>query len=99
MLPVLRQVQCMRPVERRKFLKTCGSDFVHCICECVHNLLKGNVPLTPCQFKKLSRRKRVLRELANKKTSVAKRRKIIQKGGFAFLLPAIAAIVSSFLGS
>jgi len=49
------------------------------------NVLKGNVPLTNAQMSRIQD----LRALSVKKTSLAKKRKIIQKGGFlsALLAP------------
>lgn len=88
----------MTPRERAKFLETCNIDFVNCVCECVKNVLKGNVPLTVDQLKKLKRRKRALRELVLKKTSNTKRRRIIQTGGFlGALIPAAIGILGGLL--
>jgi hypothetical protein len=50
-------------------------------------------------LKKLSRHKHTLRALALKKTSLTKRKKLLQKGGFlAALLPAIIPALASLLG-
>jgi len=52
--------------------------------------LRGNVPLTSKQTTKLRRNKKNLRSLATKKTSLKKKRQILQKGGFlAALLPPV----------
>jgi len=66
-----------------------NNDFVKCICDCVNNVLKGKVHVSPTHLKALRRGKRVLRELAKKKTSLRKKKKIIQSGGFIPLLGAI----------
>jgi hypothetical protein len=85
------------PAKVRKSLlrNHCSTDFVRCICECAKNLLKGNVPLTKAQKLTLRRRKRTLRQLALKKTSGIKRRRLIQTGGF---LGAILGPIVSVLG-
>jgi len=57
--------------------------------------MKGNVPLTGRQKTTLRRNRRDLRELSVKKTSLRKKRKIVQKGGF---LTALLPPVLSFLG-
>jgi len=76
-----------------------NNDFVKCICDCVSNVLKGKVHISPTHLKTLRRGKRVLRELALKKTSLKKKKKIIQSGGFFPLLGAIIpGIVSLFSG-
>jgi hypothetical protein len=100
LLSALKQFQRMKPANRKKFLKSCNKDFIHCICECVRNLLKSNVPLSSAHLKKLSRHKQSLRKLALKATTLAARKKILQKGGFIELLisPLISGI-SSLIGS
>jgi len=57
---------------------------------------KGNVPLSDRQKSELRRKKKDLRALSLKKTSLQQKRRILQKGGFlTALLPPILA----FLGS
>jgi hypothetical protein len=100
LLSTLKQVKRIKPKNRKQFIKSCNKDFIHCICECVRNLLKSNVPLTPTHLKKLSRHKQTLRKLALKKTSLATRKKILQKGGFlGLLLPTLISGISSLVGS
>jgi hypothetical protein len=45
MLPELRRLCRMLIRERKEFIKLCEKDFIDCLCECVDNLLTGNVPL------------------------------------------------------
>jgi len=68
--------------------------------ECIRNLLNGNVPLNKSQKKKLAAKKNILRQLAVKKTSLQKKKKLIQSGGFlgALLGPIVSAIGSLFNG-
>jgi len=84
--------------DRRKLLTNVlkKDSFVNCICECTSNLLGGAVPLTKVQKKRLEKQKKALRLLSSKKTSLKKKRKIIQKGGF---LGAILEPIVSVLGS
>ena len=65
--------------------------------ECAKNVLKGNVPLTNAEMSKLRPRRQDLRALSVKKTSLAKKRKIIQKGGVLLALLAPALSVQSGL--
>ena len=79
----LRLLQKASPRVRRSMLKShCNKDFILCMCECAKNLLKGNVPLSPAQLRTLRRHKQKLRQLAVKKTSLAKKKKLVQSGGF-----------------
>ena len=96
MLPEMKRISRMKEKDGKKFIATCDKDVIHCICECSKNLLKGNLPLKQCQLKSLSRHKHLLRELALKKTTLSKRKKILQKGGFLHLL--IPTLVSSLSG-
>ena len=51
------------------------------------------------QMKRLHREKKNLRAIALKKTSLKKKRKIFQKGGFiGAILPPILTVLSSLLG-
>jgi hypothetical protein len=85
---------------RRSMLKDkMDNGFICCVSECAQNLLKGRVPLTSAQKKKLTRRKRSLRQLSAKKTSYKKKRHIIQTGGFiGALLTPIISILGGLLG-
>ena len=93
LLPVLKRVGRMSAKEKKEFLKSCNKDFIHGICECVKNLLKGRVPLKPYHLRCLARRRKTLRELALKSTS-------LQKGGFvgALIQPLIAGLGSLIAG-
>ena len=81
---------------RKKILKNCDNNLLCCLCECAKNLLKGNVPLTEAQKKKLHRYKKKLRYLVSKKTRKAAKKRLIQTGGF---IGALLTPVLSFLGS
>lgn len=93
-LPVLRSIQRLSEKDKRRIIELCDKNLIDCFCECSKNILKGNVPLTTAQLRKLRREKHNLRQLAVKKTSLKKKRKILQKGGFlgALLIPALSAI-------
>jgi hypothetical protein len=68
------------------------------MCECAQNLLKGNVKLTKGQREKIRSRKQSFRKLVFKRTPLAKKRQILQKGGFlgALLRPIVAALGGLF---
>ena len=95
----LKKLKRLSKKGRRKFFKECSKDCVLRICECIKNILKGNVPLKSCHLKKLSRHRQSLRSLSAKSTTLVKRRKLLQKGGFlGALLPAILpALIDIFM--
>lgn len=84
-------------------LRNCSNSFIKAICECVLNVLKGNVKLTKRQKFKLTPYKVVVRKLGSKSLPIYKKRKIlVQKGeGFlSFLIPAaISTLTSLFNGA
>ncbi len=78
----------------------CSPEFVKCICECVKNVLVGNVKLTPEHKRKLKRHKRSLRKLALKKTSLKEKKRIVQSGGFlGALLGPIVKVLGGLFGA
>ena len=97
-LPTLRRIHRMGEKAKRDYVKKCDRQFIDCVSECAKNVLKGNVPLTNPQMSKLRPRRQDLRALSIK-TSLAKKRKIIQKGGFlsALLATALSALAGLLL--
>ena len=81
-------------------LQKCPKSIIKLLCECILNVIRGNVPLTKSQKSKLSPYKQSLRKLSNKKIPLYKKRKVlVQKGdGFlSILLPAAISIISSLI--
>ncbi len=98
-LKTLRRLGCRSGAERKKFFKTCKRDAVDCCCEIARNILNKNVALSPSQLKAWRRHGNTLRDLARLRTPLAKKRKILQKGGFLpLLLAPLLGIASSIIG-
>jgi hypothetical protein len=89
------------PKLRKTLLQqNCSSEFLRCLSECAKNVLNGNVELTSEQKKQLLRRKRLLRKLVLKKTSLKTKKKIAQTGGFlGALLAPIIKILGGLFGA
>ena len=85
-----------KPMIRNAILKNCENHLVHIICNCVYNVVKGNVPgLTEEKVNKLARHKTSLVKLT-KNVPIKERRKIlVQRGGgfLPFLLPLVAPLI------
>ena len=98
---LLKALHRASPAKRRKWMRQhCSLDFVKCMCECARNVIKGNVPLTPAQLKALRRKRQALRQLTLKKTSLTKKKKLLQSGGFlGAILPPIISVLGGLLGS
>ena len=99
--PILKELARAKPKVRRKILRAASIDLVRCLCECSHNILRGNLKLSPKQKKKLKHHSKTLRSLAGKKVGLKRKKKLIlQKGGFLpALLTPILGIASSLIGN
>jgi hypothetical protein len=94
----LKHLSRLNASDIKAALKKANKRQVRCLCECVLNLLAGNISITPQVKRKLCRYKATLRSLADKRRKLASKKKIlIQKGGnflLALLPAAISAIAS-----
>jgi len=95
-MPILKKITRMGDAARRRYIKNCDKALLDCFSECAKNTLKGNVTMSKRQFSRLEREKTNVRALASKRTSLRKKRQIVQKGGFigALLMPAVATLGS-----
>lgn len=84
------------PKERKIILKNADKQLVHSICECVHNILRGNIPLTPAEKTKLKKRRTTLRKLVTKK-SLAHKKKILVQGGGSLVPLILTPILTGLL--
>lgn len=99
-LPVLKRINRLADKTKRQYVKKCNREFLDCLSECAKNVLRGNVPLSTRQSARLRRNKNDLRLLSVKKTSLRKKRQIVQKGGFlTALLPPILSLLGGALSS
>ena len=81
--------------QRQGVIQGANKELIACLCECALNILNGNIPLKPSEKTKLSKYKRHLRVLSNKKSGAQKKKKVLrQKGGFlgALLTPVLSAL-------
>jgi hypothetical protein len=101
LIPELKRLQRMKFGERKQYIKLSGKKFIYDVCECVKNLLKGNVPLKTAHLTCLKKHKQSIRKLSLKSTSLRARKNLLQKGGFiAAIIPAlISGLVSLFNGN
>ena len=94
---LLRVLNHCKPKIRSAILKNCENDLIHIICDCVFNVVKGNVPgLTQEKVNKLARHKTSLIMLTKKVPVKEKRKILVQKdGGFLpFLLSLVAPLIA-----
>ena len=96
---MLRFLVRAKPPAVKAIVKNASPHLIQTLCECCHNVLKGNVPLTPAQKRRLRRHKTSIRELTKKKLSLKKRKQILQQGGFiGALLGPVISVLKGVLG-
>lgn len=98
---LLRFLKKAKRKHRSSFLKTAPTDVILCLCDCAHNVLRGNIHLKKKDRDSLRRYKKALRQLTEKKSGVEKKRKfLIQKGGFLpYLLGPIISAAGGIIGN
>ena len=92
---LLKVLSHCKPKIRNTILKNFENDLIHIMCDCVYNVVKGNVPgLTQEKANKLARHKTSLIKLSKTVPIKEKRKILIQKGGgfLPFLLPLVAPL-------
>ena len=93
---MLKRLKRMRPKAMKATIKSANRQLVNALCEGSVNVLKGNVPMTPYQKRRLRRYKKDLRALVNRKVSVKRKKTVLQKGGFlSALLPPLIGVLGS----
>ncbi|KAG7301652.1 hypothetical protein JYU34_001961 [Plutella xylostella] len=94
----LTALQTLKPKFRKALLKVCSEEEINCICECIHNVLKGNIPLQNKDSIKLRKHKSTLRKLVSKGKHQFRKHIIIQKGG-AFLPIILGSVLTGLINS
>lgn len=90
--PILNAMHKGSPGMRRSLIDQGPPELVTTIGDCCRNVLNGNVPITANHKRKLRRYRQALHLLSQKRVSVKRKKKILQRGGFiGTLLSAIAA--------
>ena len=99
--PLFRALYHATPQKRKDILNHCSPDFLQALCEIALNILKGNIKLTPSQYQKLNKQKKVLRLLADKRSGLKRKQLALKSQGGGFILPiltALAPIIGDLLG-
>ena len=94
----LQYLKATTPALAKAIIKSADKGLVNCLCEVGLNVLKGNVPITPQQKRKLSRHKQDLRRIVKRGVGLQSKKRILQKGGFlGALLGPLARIAGGFI--
>lgn len=93
----LKVLHDSKPKIRKAILQNADKELIDTICECLHNILRGNVVVSPALKRKIHRQRANICQLHSKKCSLKRKKKIlIQQGGF---LPALLAPILGIVGS
>ena len=85
---------------RTSIIQNSDRKIIEAVCECVLNLLNGNIKLSESDKKSLEKYKFTLRKLVEKSNLNNKKKILIQHGGFLqFLIPAAITGISSIISS
>lgn len=96
-IDLLRVLHRARPPLRKAILKHADKALVYSICELCDNTLCGNVPLTPQQIQNLKKHKHILKRLAKRGESWAKKKKALAQKGGSFL-PLLLSVLAPIIG-
>ena len=78
--------------QRIALIRSADEQLIKAICDCVENVISGNIPIDYKAKKKLAKYKNLLRILKSKKKWTSKRKKLVQSGGF------LTALLGPLLG-
>ncbi len=85
---------------RKAILSNADRQLVDAICQCVYNMLSGNIELSPTQKTALIKYRHAMRKLVEKSSLKQKKKILVQNGGFLqFLIPAVITGISSIISS
>ena len=90
----------MNPAARERAYKSCCNNrgFVKTLREGVKNVLNSNIPISPYAKRQLAKQKNLLREISQRKTTAARAKTLMQRGGFIGLLTALLPPLITTLG-
>jgi hypothetical protein len=90
---ILRVHKTACPKLRKAIISNCNKDLQNSISECILNVLKGNIKLSDCSKQTSKHKSRLPSLVDNRLPLSAKKRIIIQRGGF--LLPLLTAVLTT----
>ena len=100
-IPELERLAKSRGKNRIKLVAEAKSCVIKAVSELAKNCLVGNISLEDCDFKKLKKYQKVLRQISRKTSSIKVRRQLIsQEGGFLpLLIPPALSVIAGLIGN
>ncbi len=95
----LKVLSSPNPQMRQAIIKSANKELICVVCECIQNVINGNVKIDDKLKKKLSNQKEILRKLQKKSTIKNKKKILLQKGGsfLPIILPTILSLLTNIL--
>jgi len=97
-IEIIKALNHLSPKQYKAVISHSDIDLQKCLCEIIHNVTVGKIPLSKSKLTKLKHHKKAIYKIIGKKTSQGQRKRILmQKGSgiFSILLP---AIIGSLVG-
>ena len=69
----LKALHCCSKSEQKELLRVAKPESINSICDCVHNILKGKGKVNQGQLNQLKKKKKILRELTDRKNKTTAR--------------------------
>lgn len=91
----LKALHCCSKAEKEQILKAAKPEAINAICDCIQNVLGGNIPISAQHKKQLQAKKVVLRKLVNRKSKVPERKKLLVQHGSGFLNSILKPVLST----
>ena len=83
------------PHQRTFLLASASPEQVHAICEVCSNLVKGTIPLTPAQNKRLWNHADSIRNLVNPSIPFKTKKQILSQHGGGFMSDVVSPLMSA----
>lgn len=96
--PILNALCSLNRDQRKHIIQNAKCDLLKCICECALNILRGNVPISEAEKKKLKKHANLLRKIAEKRGTWKSKKSLIKKD-LTFLPNLLKPILSFFKDS
>lgn len=97
---LLKFLGCCKEKHRKILTKYLDEQEINAICECILNVLYGNIKISASNKKKLAKYKKIFKKLLKSNKKGEKKQIIVQHGGFLnILIPALISGISSIISA
>ena len=98
-LSLLKTLHQCSLAEQKNILKSARPELVNAICDCILNILQGNVPISTYHKRKLKAKKDILRKLVHPRKNSSHRKKLLVQHGAGFLTSILGPVLKAIAGT